>query len=455
MNVVPFVHEGLGNSSYLIGLDGGSAILVDPDRTVRRYLDAAEARGWRIDSVLETHLHADFVSGAHEFAASVGARLFVPEGEGLRLPHLGVRASERWTLDGMEIESLASPGHTPEHISYAMRTASGPTALFSGGSLIVGGAARTDLISPDMTEQLTRSQYRTLKSAYTRLSDDTLLYPTHGGGSFCSAGRGGERSSTSTLGVERTTSPLLAIDDEDEFARWFPTTFPATPSYYSRMRAFNQAGPRLRRDIPAPPTLSPFAFDERRKQAIIIDTRPVDQYLESHIVGSLSDAFRDAYAVWLGWVVPADAELLFVVDDGMSIDWVVDESLLVGYERFGGTLDGGLPAWSEAGLPVETVPMIDAAAAGRMLIDGGIAVDVREPDEYAAGHIEGALHIPLGSLSSRVGEVPRDRPIVTYCGHGERSTTAVSILERAGIPMLSNLERGIGAWRDDGRRIVS
>ncbi len=453
MNVVPFIHEGLGNSSYLIGLDRGGAILVDPDRAVQRYLDAAAARGWRIDFVLETHLHADFVSGAHELAAGVGARLFVPQGEGLRLPHHAVRSSERWTLDGLEIESVASPGHTPEHMSYVIRAGSHPPALFSGGSLIVGGAARTDLIAPDMTEQLTRAQYRTLKSAYAGLPDDTLLFPTHGGGSFCSAGGGGERAST--LGVERATNPLLAIDDEDEFARWFPTTFPATPSYYSRMRAFNQAGPRLRRDILAPPALSPSEFDARRRQAIVIDARPIDQYLASHIAGALSNAFRDAYAVWLGWLVPADAELLFVTGDGISTDRVVDESLLVGYERFGGVLEGGIPAWMEAGLPVETLPMIDAAAAGRVLMDGGIALDVREPDEYAAGHIEGALHIPLGSLSSRIDELPRDRPIVTYCGHGERSTTAVSILERAGMPMLSNLEYGIGAWQHEGRRVVS
>ena len=453
MNVVPFVHEGLGNSSYLIGTDGGSALLVDPDRTVQRYLDAADARGWRIETVLETHLHADFVSGAHELAAAMGAKLFVPEGEGLRLPHEDVRGSERWTFDGLEVESIASPGHTPEHMSYVIHSGSQPPMLFSGGSLIVGGAARTDLISPEMTDPLTRAQYRTLKTAFGGLPDETLLYPTHGGGSFCSAGSGGSR--TSTLGAERSSNPLLAFDSEDEFAAWFPTTFPSTPAYYFRMRAFNQAGPRLRREIDAPLMLSPQEFDARRKSGIVVDTRPMEEYLTSHIAGSLSNEFRDSYAVWLGSTVPEGAELLFVTADGVSVDRVVDESLLVGYERFGGVLRGGISAWARAGLDVQATPLLRTAAAQQLIIDGGIALDVRELNEFAAGHIEGALHIPLGSLSARIDEVPRDRPIVTYCGHGERATTGASILERAGITSLNTLKHGIGAWQDDGRRIVS
>ena len=453
MNVVPFVHEGLGNSSYLIGVDGGSAILVDPDRTVQRYLDAAAARGWRIDSMLETHLHADFVSGAHELAAAVGAKLFVPEGEGLRLPHQGVRGSERWNIDGLEIESVASPGHTPEHMSYVIRAGSRPPALFSGGSLIVGGAARTDLISPDVTEQLTRAQYRTLKTAFSMLPDETGLYPTHGGGSFCSAGGSGG-SRTSTLGAERSSNPLLAFDDEDEFVGWFPTTFPSAPAYYFRMRAFNQAGPRLRRDIDVPPLLAPADFDDIQRDAVVVDIRPVTAYVTAHIRGSISIAFRDAFAVWLGWLVPANARLLFVAGD-TPVRQLLDESLLVGYERFAGVLEGDLPAWEEAGLPVAGVRLIDAAGARRALLDGGTVLDVREPDEYAVGHIPDAVHVPLGQLADRVEEVPRDRPIVAYCGHGERSATAVSLLERSGRADLLSLNGGIDAWSDAGYRITS
>lgn len=453
MNIVPFVHEGLGNSSYMIGCEGGSAILVDPDRSVQRYLDSAAARGWRIEAVLETHLHADFVSGAHELAAAVGARLFVPEDGRLRLSHQPVRGADRWTFAGVEIESIASPGHTPEHLSYVIRSTSHAPALFSGGSLIVGGAARTDLIAPDATEALTRAQYRTLKHAFNALPDETSLCPTHGGGSFCSAGSGGPR--TSSLGAERASNPLLAIDSEDEFTAWFPKTFASTPAYYLRMRAFNQAGPRLRRDIAMPAKLSPLEFRERSKYGTVLDVRPIDEYSKAHIAGSLSNEFRQAYAVWLGSVVPGGEELLFVIGRSTTIDELVDQSLLVGYEQFGGMLGGGMSAWKSAGLPIETSPLIDAASAERLIADGGIALDVREPGEFAAGHIEGALHIPLGSLASRADEVPRDRPIVAYCGRGERSATATSILERAGVESVSNLEHGLGAWRDNGGRVVS
>jgi glyoxylase-like metal-dependent hydrolase (beta-lactamase superfamily II)/rhodanese-related sulfurtransferase len=452
MKIVPFVHEGLGNSSYLVGLSDNSALMIDPDRSVQRYLDAASERGWRIDAVLETHLHADFVTGAHEIAAALGARLLVPRDAHSRLSHEPVDGAQRFTFDGVEIEAVGSPGHTPEHTSYVARTASHPPALFSGGSLIVGGAARTDLISPDMTDTLSRAQFRTLKTAFGALPDETWLYPTHGGGSFCSAGSGSTR--TSTLGAERASNPLLAFDSEDEFAASFPTTFPSVPAYYSRMRAFNQAGPRLRRDIQPPPALSPVDFAAARADAVVIDARPMDAYATSHISHSISIAFRDVFAVWLGWLVPANARLLFLTGD-TPLQRVVDESLLVGYEQFAGVLEGGLRAWEDAGLPVASARIVGAAEARRSLLDGATALDVREPDEYSSGHIPDAIHVPLGELAERADEIPRDRPVVAYCGHGERGATAVSLLERAGRTALLNLDGGLDAWRDAGFSIAT
>lgn len=445
MKVIPFVHEGLGNSSYLVGLAGGRALLVDPDRNVQRYLDAAGANGWHIDAVFETHLHADFVSGAHEIAAATGATLFLPRDADVRLRHEPVDAGGRVTFGGIEIEAFGSPGHTPEHLSYALRSSGGPPALFSGGSLLVGGAARTDLVSPEMTEPLTRAQFRSLRAAFNALSDETLLYPTHGGGSFCSAGAGSAR--TSTLGAERASNPMLEIDDEEAFARWFPTTFPAAPAYYFRMRAFNAAGPRLVREIPAPWRLTAPDFDAARREAVVVDLRPMDAYARSHVPGALSIAMRDVFAVWLGWLVQEGAPLLFVGDETEVSD-AVDQALLVGYERFAGFLDGGMPAWERAGLAVESSALIDAARARDALREGALALDVRERDEYGTGHIPGALHVPLGELARRVDEIPGDRPAVVYCGHGERAASAVSILDRAGHTGLMNLDGGIDAWRE-------
>lgn len=452
MNVVPFVHEGLGNSSYLVGIGAGRALLVDPDRTVGRYLEEAGARGWTIEAVLETHLHADFVSGAHEVAAATGATLFLPRDAAVRLPHEPVEALRRITLDGLEIEALGSPGHTPEHLSYALRTGGRPPALFSGGSLIVGGAARTDLISPEMTEPLTRAQYQTLTGAFRSLPDETALYPTHGGGSFCSAGSGGGR--TSTLGQERASNPAMGIETEEEFVRWFPATFPAAPAYYFRMRAFNAAGPRLRREIAGPPRLPAEEFARARAGgATVVDVRPIEAYAEGHIPGALSIAFRDAFAVWLGWLVAEGTPLLFVAE-GLPIEGVVDEALLVGHERFAGVLEGGIGVWERAGLPIAGARLVDAAEARASAVEGATVLDVRERDEYAAGHVPEAVHIPLGELAARVGELPSKGLIVAYCGHGERSGTAVSILERAGRTEVVNLDGGMGAWEESGLPVV-
>lgn len=445
MNIIPFVHDGLGNSSYLIETGDGRAALIDPDRSVGRYLRAAEAHGVRIEAIFETHVHADFVTGAPEAAHHTGARIFLPEGAGSRYGHHALRPGERVVLAGAEIEAIATPGHTPEHMSYVLRQDRRPPALFSGGSVIVGGAARTDLLSPDLTEPLTRAQFRTLREAFASLPDETALYPTHGGGSFCSAGGGVER--TSTLGRERAENPALALREEEEFVRWFPQTFPAAPDYFFRMRGFNQAGPRLRSEVLPPPRFAPDAFEAALADALVIDVRSIDEYARGHIKGSLSIPFRDSFPLWLGWVVPEGASLLFVVD-GVDIEHVVDAALLVGYERFAGVLEGGAQSWERAGKPLETTQMVQPEEARRLLADGAVALDVRAPDEYAAGHIAGALHVPLGDLPGALERIPRDRPLVVYCAHGERASTAASLLERAGVGPLANLRGGYAAWRN-------
>lgn len=423
------------------------AILIDPDRGAARYLRDAEALGWRIAGVFETHLHADFVTGSLEVAAATGAPIHLPSEAGAGFPSRGLAPGERIEIGIVEVEAVASPGHTPEHLSYVVR-ASEPAApmLFSGGALIVGGAARTDLISPDMTERLTRAQLRTIRDAFAGLPDETVLYPTHGGGSFCSVGSGGGER-TSTLGHERATNPLFDHDDEDAFARWFPTTFPGAPDYFFRLRDVNRAGPGLAREIPMPPPLSPEAFDrERVTGAMVVDVRPYEAYSAGHLPGSISIAMREVYATWLGWIVPEGAPLLFVAD-GVPLREIVEESLLVGYERFAGVLDGGVDAWAASGRAVERVELSDPDEAARALDAGAVAIDVREASEIGGGKVPGALELPLGELEERLHEVPKDRPLIAYCGHGERASTAISILERAGHGPLVNLRGGYGSWK--------
>ena len=448
MKVIPFVHEGLGNSSYVVDIGDGKAVLIDPDRVAGRYLRVLEDLGLSAAGVFETHLHADFISGAREVQHQAGAPLFLPEGAASSLSHTPLRAGDLRRLDGIEVSVVGSPGHTPEHLSYVIQGASGPPLLFSGGSLIVGGAARTDLISPDATDSLTRAQYRTLRDAFAALPDETLLYPTHGGGSFCSTGAGGER--ISTLGRERTDNPLLSMTGEDEFAAWFPSTFPAVPDYFFRLRPINQQGPSLRGDVPFPPPLSPDEFAERRSSAVVIDARGMDAYARGHIPGTLNNPLRDAFAVWLGWLVPAGAELLFVVDRDADVERLVDESMLVGYERFGGWLSGGMEAWEKSGRTRAATGLAGAPEAREDVLGGATALDVREPAEYDTGHIPGAVNVPLGRLAAELDRVPAGEAIVVYCGHGERASSAISILESAGRKGLVNLEGGIGAWAKAG-----
>jgi rhodanese-related sulfurtransferase len=230
---------------------------------------------------------------------------------------------------------------------------------------------------------------------------------------------------------------------------WFPTTFPSAPDYFFRLRAFNQAGPRLRAEIPLPPALPPADFDLRRAESVVIDTRTKEEYAQGHLPGSLSNPLRDDYAVWLGWLVPEDASLLFVTDQ-TPIAQIVDQSLLVGYERLAGWLQGGVEAWLTEGHALLQIELVDAAKAKALLHVGAISLDVREPDEYAAGHIEEATNLPLGTLAANASLIPRDRPVVVYCGHGERASTGVSLLEAAGFRDLVNLDGGLGAWQDAG-----
>jgi hydroxyacylglutathione hydrolase len=444
-----FHDAGLGNGSYLIDAGGGRAVLVDPDRRARRYLESAEDRGLRIAWVLETHLHADFVSGALEIRDATDAELHVPAEAGVGFPHRPVRGGERFGLGDLDVEVLATPGHAPEHLSYVVRHGDETPLLFSGGALIVGGAARTDLAGDDLTEHLTKHAFETMHHAFADLSDETELLPTHGGGSFCSTGAGSKH--TSTLGEERMANPLLSLTEDDFLGSW-PKTFPRTPAYFARMREVNWAGPRLRGDIEMPRPLPPKAFAAAASEegTIVVDTRSAGAYADAHGEGALAIPFRDSFPTWLGWLVPSEARVLFVLGDA-SLEDVVDASLLVGVERFAGSLDGGIDAWRSAGLPVRSLPAIGPEDTVPWLQTGAQPLDVREPDEVERGAIAGSVTVPLGDLPMRLDAVPRDRPLLVYCSTGMRSTTAASILERAGVGPVVNLRGGYGAWREAGR----
>ncbi len=442
--VHPVPDDALGNSSYLVDLGAGLAAVIDPRRDAEVYLEAAERLGLRIVAALETHLHADFVSGSVELAEATGAEIIAAADAGLDLGHRGVRNGEEVGWGDVRLHTLATPGHTPEHVSYVLEGEAGPEGVFSGGALIAGGAARTDLTGADRTEPLARDQFRSLRTL-ARLPDTAALWPTHGAGSFCSAGPGG--TPQSTIREQRRANPLLTVDDEDEFVRRLLAGFGSYPPYFLELRAVNRAGPVLRRRLPDPRPLPPTEVVERVDDgAWLIDARAIADWAAGHPRGAVSNQLRSAFASWLGWIVPLGAPIVLVIDEARVAE-AVTLARRIGHDHVIGWLDGGVSAWEAAGLPVDAVEMVTGADAGRRVEAGAMLVDVRQAAELEAVRIPDAVHLELGEIIA--GKAPDADHVVTFCGHGERSATAASLLERRGIG-VANLVGGLPAWEQAG-----
>jgi hydroxyacylglutathione hydrolase len=420
--VHPIVDEGLGNSSYLVDLGDGRALVVDPVRDPSAYLELAGRRRLRITHAVETHLHADFVSGSRELAAR-GARVVAARAAGLRFPHQGLEDQEELDLGGLALRAVATPGHTPEHLAWLLLDSGRPLALFSGGALLVGGVARTDLVSDDQTGPLTRAAWRSLQRLRA-LPEDLRVYPTHGAGSFCSTPGGGER--TTTIGAERAHNLLLATPDEQAFTERLLGGLGSFPPYFLRLREVNRRGPRVLTDEDRRLPRLPAEQVARRLEegALLVDARPVTAFAAGHPAGALSIALRPAFATWLGWLVAPDRPLLFALADDQDRAELLRQCHKVGYERLVGELAGGMAAWRAAGLPEGHLELV---APGEV---AGPVLDVRQASEVAAGHLPGAVAVELGALDGGQG-LPAG-PLTVMCEHGERAMTAASLLARAG-----------------------
>ncbi|MHB1886107.1 MAG: MBL fold metallo-hydrolase [Acidimicrobiales bacterium] len=441
--VVTFVDEGLGNSSYLVDLGEGWALVLDPTRDPSPYLAAAERAGVSIAYAVETHLHADFVSGSRELAAQ-GAAVLAAAAGGIEFPHRGLGDGDEVDLGGLTLRALGTPGHTPEHLSYLLLDGDRPKALFSGGSLLVGAVARTDLIAADRTEELARSLFRSLHERVLSLPDDLVVYPTHGAGSFCSVPAGAER--TTTIGQEKRANPLLAAPDEDTFVKLLLDGLGSYPPYFLRLREVNRRGPVIYgRVAPQLARLDVGALGRLvAAGAALVDARPIEAFAAGHIPGSLSIALRDQFATWLGWLIEADRPIAFVLEEDQDRADLVRQARKVGYENLAGELGGGIGAWGAAGLPLRRIALVSAKEVT------GPVIDVRQHAEFVAGHLPGALHVELGSLAdAQLDRAPR----TLMCGHGERAMTAASILEARGRVEPTVVVGGPTDWADSGRRL--
>lgn len=457
----PFVDDGLGNSSYLIASAGtGLAAVIDPQRDVDRYLQVADGLGLRLSYALDTHLHADFVSGARELGAratgdfSIGASA----GAGLDFDHLPLAEGDTLSLGDISISVLATPGHTPEHISFSIVTdgSTTPDSIFTGGALIVGGAARTDLLGPDLSEPLARRLYHTLHDKLLRFPDEVRIYPTHGGGSFCAAPTSKERATT--VGRERQTNRLIQALSEEEFIRAALSGLPSYPVYYRYMRDVNRKGARILGDVPRLDPLSPQRIRQSMENGVaVIDIRPPREFAAGHVPGSYGIPLVSPVNTWTGWVVPFGSPIILVAGDPAKREEAVRQLIRIGYDDLRGYLDGGIEAWRAAGLPTALTPVIDVGGlhAWMQSSDPPLIVDVRSDAEWRAGHLPEALHLEAGRIDSGAAErLPRDRPLVIHCGAANRATVGLSLLERRGYRNLTLLDTGFGKWRDAGFEVV-
>lgn len=437
VDVVPLVDEGLGNAAYLVDLGEGRALAVDAGLDLRQLAAAAEHRGLRVAFAADTHLHADFVTGAVQLAATHGARVLA-SAAGLReYRHDGLRDGDEVDLGGLRLRAIGTPGHTHEHLSFLLLDGDAPVGVFTGGSLLVGSAARTDLVAPERTVELARAQFGSLRRLAT-LPDEVAVWPTHGAGSFCSAPPGAER--TSTIGEQRRTNPLLAIPDEDGFVAALLASLGSYPAYFRWLAEVNRRGPAVLAGDPDLPGLDvPAARALLADGAVPVDVRSVEEFAAGHIPGALSIPLRAAFASWLGWVAPPDRPLLIVRDPDQDRGEIAWQAAKIGYDNVVGEITGGVQAWAAHGHRTTATPLLHPAAVR------GQVLDVRQASEFAGGHLPGALHVELGRLPDRATTIPA-APTVVMCGHGERAMTGASLLERAGHRAVAVLAGGPRDW---------
>ena len=458
MLVRQFALAGLGHLSTLIADEAtGQAAVVDPRRDIDVYLAAAGERGLRITHVVETHLHNDYVSGGRELVAATGAEQVIGARAELGHPFRAVRDAESFDVGGLKFTALDTPGHTPEHVIYAVTDtarADEPVMMFTGGSLLVGSVGRTDLLGAEQALPGARRMFHSLHDVVLTHEDFVEVYPTHGAGSLCSTGI--SATAHSTIGFERRHNPRLQPQDVDAFARALLAGQPTFPPYFARMRPINQAGPRVLGGVPGPVAVPVAAAREAiDRGALLIDLRPPAQFAAGHVPDSLSIPSDESFGTWLGWVVPEpDRPLILILRAEADWDDAIRQAIRIGFESIVGYLEGGFQAWEAAGLPTEASGILNVDELAAVLSAGGpdapLLIDVRQASEIESGHIPGAIPIGAADLPERLASFPRDRSIATICAGGFRASIAASLLKTAGFERVSSVAGGVSTWAAHG-----
>ena len=440
----------LAHASYLIGSEGEAAV-VDPRRDVDTYIDEAKERGFRIRHVIETHLHADFVSGHRELARRTGAKIYFGAKAGAEFDYVPVNDGDEIRMGDVVLRFLETPGHTPESVSILVvdRSVSDvPKAVLTGDTLFIGDVGRPDLLGSKMSAQeLAGMLYDSLHDKLLALPDSVEVYPAHGAGSLC--GRNISSETSSTIGQQRQFNYALRPMPKEEFVRMMTTDLPEAPAYFSRDVAINRGGASELAELPDPPALEARDVEVlQKKGAIVLDTRPAAQYGAGHVPGSLHIGLSGQFASWAGALVSPGTPMLIVAEDEEQVREARLRLARVGLDNVAGYLAGGILEWDRAGLRLATLEQINVAELDERLREGAVrVVDVRRPGEWQSGHIATALHLPLNDLAEKADDLSREEPLAVVCAGGFRSSIGTSLLERQGFHRITNVVGGMAAWR--------
>jgi glyoxylase-like metal-dependent hydrolase (beta-lactamase superfamily II)/rhodanese-related sulfurtransferase len=440
----------LAQASYLIGSDGVAAV-VDPQRDVDLYIEEAARRGLTIRHVIETHLHADFVSGHHELAARTGARIHLGARAGATYPHVDVKEGDEIRFGRCALRFLETPGHTPESISVLvtdLERGPEPFAVLTGDTLFIGDVGRPDLSKEHTSKELAAMLYESLHGKLLTLPDATEVYPAHGAGSLCGRNMSSERRST--IGEQKAANYALRPMPKEAFVEMMTADLPERPEYFARDVEINRAGAAALDELPPVVGLEPREVARRQTLgAVVLDTRTAADFGAGHVPGSVQIGLSGQFASWAGTLLGLDQAIVLVAEGAEHAAEARTRLARVGIENVVGMLDGGLLAWEREGLPVETTPQISVDDLSHELASAEPPqlVDVRRPGEWTDAHVAGSSNRPLHSLMKNLEGLDRRRRVAVQCKSGYRSSVATSLLERAGFADVVNVIGGLDAWR--------
>ncbi|MEO8501607.1 MAG: rhodanese-like domain-containing protein [Vicinamibacteria bacterium] len=450
----------LAQASYLLGSDGEAAI-VDPRRDVDIYIDEARSLGLSIRYVIETHLHADFVSGHRELAERTGATILIGHRANASFPHQGARDGDTVRVGALSLKILETPGHTPESLSIVVtdtKSSDQPQLVLTGDTLFIGDVGRPDLLgSKGVTaEHMAGLLYDSLRTKLLPLPDDVLVYPAHGAGSLC--GKNLSKDTFSTMGQQRLTNVALRPMDRDAFIRFLTRQAPEIPRYFPMDVEINRRGAPSLEPGMKPKALDPLEFRKRRDEgAVVLDVRSCDDYVKGAVPQSLNVGLSGQFASWAGTLVDPSRDILIVASDEASAAEARTRLARVGLERVVGWLASGIEGWRRAGLPLDTTDQVSVVELQKVLM--GVApgrprpfqvVDVRRASEWEGGHIEGAVHAPLHALEDYAPHLDPDVRTYLVCGGGYRSVMAAEVLRELGLRNVVDVKGGMTEWKTQG-----